>query len=234
MKENKMHVERFESIPSTNDYAKAKRIDGKNLVVVAKSQTGGRGTKGRSFSSDIGGLYISILRFYDDFLAKDAFQIMQNAAAAVCLTLEEFGLQPKIKWPNDILINGKKICGILIENTFSGDKIRSSIVGIGINVFNPLEDELKDIATSILLETGKKFTVEEVEEKLLKHIESATTWLKYPQYVAFIGEEVTLLCGDKKLRVKVQGVDKEGNLLGLTSEGLQKFPSAEVSLRGDI
>ncbi len=233
MNKNKITIERFESIPSTNDYAKQKRVEGKDLVIVAKSQSGGRGTKGRSFSSSLGGLYVSVLSFYDDFLAREAFRIMQNAATAVCLTMEEYGLKPSIKWPNDILVNGKKICGILIENTFLGDKVRSSIVGIGINIYNPLEEELKDIATSILLETGKEIAVEEVEEKLLKHLYNADTWRKYPQYVAFIGEEVTLICGEERIRAKVLGVDKEGNLLGLTAEGERKFSSAEVSLRGE-
>lgn len=229
----KYDIERFESMPSTNDYAKEKRVEGKNLIIVAKSQTGGRGTKGRSFSSAIGGLYVSVLSFYEDFLAKDAFRVMQNAAMAVCKTVEEYGVKPMIKWPNDIYVNGKKICGILIENTFSREKIRSSIVGIGVNVHNRLEGELTDIATSLLLETGKQIPVDEVEEKLLKYLNSADTWREYPQYMAFIGENVTLLCGEEKTRAKVLGVDKEGNLLAQTAGGDKKFSSAEVSLRGD-
>lgn len=69
---------------------------------------------------------------------------MANASVAVCRTLENYGLTAEIKWPNDVYVQGKKICGILIENVFSGDRISSSVVGIGVNVNNSLPEELKN------------------------------------------------------------------------------------------
>ena len=76
--------EQFNEISSTNDYLKSRRIDGENRIAVAKKQSGGRGTKGRSFISSEGGLYLSTLTFYDSFPTDKAFEIMQNTAAAVC------------------------------------------------------------------------------------------------------------------------------------------------------
>lgn len=124
----------FESLFSTQEYAREKRAEGQDLIVTAEVQTGGKGTKGRSFESKKGGVYVSKLSFYEKFPAREAFQIMAGAASAVCETLRKLGLDPVIKWPNDIFVNGKKICGILIENVFSGAEISSSIVGIGYAV----------------------------------------------------------------------------------------------------
>ena len=74
--QKEVKIERFSTLPSTNDYAKEKRGEGKDLIVIARAQTGGRGTKGRIFSSGEGGLYLSKLTFYEDFPAKKAFQII--------------------------------------------------------------------------------------------------------------------------------------------------------------
>ena len=135
-----VRIERFETLSSTNDYAKSVLAKGENVLIIARTQTGGRGTKGRSFSSREGGIYLSKVSFYEQYPAKEAFKLLQAAAVAVCETLHVWGVKAQIKWPNDILVNGKKICGILIENVFSGANVRSSIVGIGLNVCNELDE----------------------------------------------------------------------------------------------
>ena len=140
-----MKILEFDTLPSTNDYAKSHTNEG-DIIVIAKSQSKGRGSKNRSFHSGMGGLYLTKLTNYQAFPAKDVFQILRNTSIAVCKTLEEFGLTPAIKWPNDIYVQNKKICGILIENTFSGAFLARSIVGIGLNVNNRLPDELQTIA----------------------------------------------------------------------------------------
>ena len=224
-------IQRFESIASTNDYAKSKRDEGQNLLVIAASQTGGRGTKGRSFSSTKGGLYLSKLSFYENFPAKDAFKIMQTAAAAVCETLASFGLSPKIKWANDVFVNGKKICGILIENTFSGANIASSVVGIGLNVYNELPEELKNIATTIQKETGKTFPIEEVEKRLVAFLADENTYKKYDGYLGWLGETVEMLSGEERLFAKLLSVDETGGLWVETDGEKRRFTSAEISLK---
>lgn len=224
-------IQRFESIASTNDYAKSKRSEGQNLLVIAASQTGGRGTKGRRFSSTKGGLYLSKLSFYENFPAKDAFKIMQTAAAAVCETLASFGLLPKIKWANDVFVNGKKICGILIENTFSGANIASSVVGIGLNVYNELPEELKNIATTMQKETGKTFLIEEVEKRLVAFLADENTYKKYDGYLGWLGETVEMISGEERLFAKLLSVDETGGLWVETDGEKRRFTSAEISLK---
>lgn len=216
---------------STNEYVKAHRAAGENLLVVAGKQTGGRGTKGRSFSSEFGGVYLSLLRFYQELPALNAFQIMQGAAAAVCETLAFFGLNPKIKWPNDVYVGGKKICGILIENALKGKYIGSSIVGIGLNVFNELPDELLDRATTIFQETGEKIDVERVIETLVRFLQEQNVHEKYAGYLGWLGEEVTLVIGKKETRAKLLSVDETGGLLAEVDGEQKRFVAAEVSLR---
>ena len=203
----------LEEIGSTNDYAKALRKEKTPLVVTALRQVGGRGTKGRSFCSKEGGIYLSMLRFPENFLAKDAFKIMSGAAVAVCETLRSCGVEPTIKWANDVFVNGKKICGILIENTLSGDKIASSIVGVGVNICNPLPDELAEIATSLYLETGKRFSVEKITERLIEELLKERTIDDYRAYLGFIGARVTLILGDELVPATLLGVDDEGRCL---------------------
>lgn len=222
---------KFDEIPSTNDYAKSKHGEGEDLIVTAKIQTGGRGTKGRSFSSEEGGVYLSTLRFYKDFSVKDAFKIMSGAAVAVCETLRFFGLTPVIKWPNDIYVNGKKICGILIENTLSGKNISSSIVGVGLNVNTLFCGELEEIATSMLLESGKSFSVEEVTRKLIEELFKERTIAEYRAYLGFMGERVTLILGDERVPATLLFVDEEGRLTAEMNGERRVFSSAEVSVR---
>ncbi len=229
--ENFIKKEYFETISSTNEYAKTRRAVGENLWIRAKNQTGGKGTKGRSFSSQEGGLYITALLFYENFPSKNAFSIMQRTAAAVCETLVKFGVSPKIKWPNDIYVNGKKICGILIENTFSGALVSSSIIGVGLNVQNDLEEELSLLATTLKKETGKAFFVEEVEEKLFSYFFQEGIENKYASYLGWLGERATLLAGEKAQEVKLLSVDERGNLLMETKEGTLLVSAGEVSLK---
>ncbi len=221
----------FKRISSTQEYAKEKRAKGRGLIVTAEMQTDGKGTKGRSFSSEKGGVYLSKLSFYENFSSRDAFQIMAQAAVAVCETLRYFGLTPVIKWPNDIFVNGKKICGIRIENTFSGAEISSSVVGIGLNVNNALPKELCDIATTMQQQAGKAFDVEEVTKRLIESLDVPADRQKYLSYIGYMGCKASLLLGDKRVEGTLLSVDEQG---GLTVEidGIRKrLTAAEVSVR---
>lgn len=221
----------FERIPSTQDYAREKRADGADLIVSADMQTGGKGTKGRSFESGKGGVYISKLSFYQSFPAREAFQIMAGAAVAVCETLKSIGLTPIIKWPNDIFVNGKKICGILIENVFSGAEISSSIVGIGLNANNTLSADLKDIATTAFAETGKKYAVEALTQTLLREMEKPASMEKYLSYIGYMGSKATLCFGDERIPATLLSVDEEGGLLVEIAGEKKRLTAAEVSVR---
>jgi BirA family biotin operon repressor/biotin-[acetyl-CoA-carboxylase] ligase len=228
----KMNViwRRFDCLPSTNDYIRAQTDCTQDTIVLVKRQSGGKGTKGRSFSSEEGGVYLTALRFYDNLPISQAFTIMTRAATAVCKTLEGLGLQPKIKWPNDVYVNGKKICGILIENTLSGTFVRKAIVGIGLNIYNQLPKELQTIATTVLAETGVRYDVDETAEKLVHYLYQDGVEKAYYSYLGWIGETVRITQGEQSFAARLNGVDEQGNLLAEVDGKVCRFAAAEVSV----
>jgi BirA family biotin operon repressor/biotin-[acetyl-CoA-carboxylase] ligase len=226
-----MKIIRFDEIGSTSDYAKELIAKNENVVVIATKQTGGKGTKGRSFSSNEGGVYLTKLCFYDNFFAKDAFLVMARTAVAVCKTLEDFDLKPKIKWANDVFVANKKICGILIENIFSGNKISSSLIGVGLNVNNDLPEELNEIATTMRLQKREIVDFQAVESKLLGYLNEKFSMDEYIKRVGYLNEEVTLLSGEEELTATLLRVEKDGGLVVKTVDGERKVFSGEISIR---
>ena len=211
----------FDNIPSTNDFAKTLLTKKENAFIYAYEQSGGRGTKGRSFSSKKGGVYATKLNFYQDYPAAKAFEIMAKAAASVCKTLESFGLTPCIKWPNDIYVKDKKICGILIENGLQ----------VGINVCNTLDEELQDIATTMSLELDSVPTVAQVLEKFFDVWTGEFSMQDYLIRVGYLGKECKLLVGEESILATLLFVDEEGGLHARINNEEKCFHSAEVSLR---
>ena len=225
-----MKTVELDIVDSTNEYCK-REDRGLDMMVTSVRQTGGKGTKGRSFVSEEGGLYISVMRHHRNFLAADAFKIMVNTCVAVCKTVERFGLKPVIRWANDVLVNGKKICGTLIENTFSGSYITRSIVGMGINVNNSLPEELKDIATSLCAELGKIISVEDVKAELTKNLRREYPISEYKKYINWFGKEVIIKTVGHEHSAVAVDVDFDGSLICVIGGTLRKISSAEVSLR---
>lgn len=229
----KAKIFKLEEIDSTNLFCKrcnAEEFDC-DVIVTANRQLNGMGTKGRSFSSEEGGLYVSLLRKYEEFDFANTFSIMINACVAVCETLKKIGLEPRIKWANDVLVGDKKICGTLIENRLSQNNVCTSVVGIGINVNNPLPDELKDIATSVGEIKGKKYSVKRVRNILLKKLRKNYTVADYKRFVDWFGQEVDLICGGEVVSATAVDVDNDGSLVCNMDGVLKKINSAEMSLR---
>ena len=221
----------FDTIPSTNDFAKTILEKRENAFIYACEQSGGRGTKGRSFSSKKGGVYATKLDFYQNYPATKAFEIMAKTAASVCKTLESFGLTPCIKWPNDIYVKDKKISGILIENGLQGKNVAYSIVGVGVNVCNMLDKELQDIATTMALELSSVPTVSQVLEKFFDVWTDEFSMQDYLTRVGYLGQECQLLVGEKSVAATLLFVDEEGGLHAQINGEEKCFHSAEVSLR---
>lgn len=147
-------VEVLESVDSTNDYAKKKAkelVDGS--VIISLEQVKGKGRRGRSFHSGKGdGIYLSII-LKPGFEPTKAPFITSIAGAALVNTFNKFNIQTKVKWPNDVLINGKKVAGILTEMSADMEFIEYIVLGVGINVSGlEFPNELKNIATSLKLE----------------------------------------------------------------------------------
>ncbi len=225
-----MKIELLEEIDSTNLYIKKYLSLGEDIIVCAKRQTGGRGTKGRSFLSNEGGVYLSALRFYRDLPAKDGFRVMLNAAVAVCRVAQSYGLSPQLKWPNDVLLNGKKLCGILIENVLDGASLRASIVGIGLNVANDLS-ELQEIAISLSEALKTPVSVEEVRTRLISALQGEYSMEEYRSFVQFLGRDVTVIEGGKTYLAKAVAIEEDGRLRVKSAAEERLLSAAEISLR---
>lgn len=156
----------YDTLDSTNSEVRRRLGDLDNLSVIAASfQTAGRGRGSHSWKAAAGeNLTFSILlRFGEGGLAplaaSEAVRITHLVTVALYNCLKDCGVVPRIKWPNDIWIGGKKICGILIENILDGEEVACSIVGIGLNLnqkdFNPLLPN----PTSLSIETGRSYDV---------------------------------------------------------------------------
>lgn len=226
----KTKIIELEEIDSTNDFCKRFPME-ESLIVTAKRQTGGRGTKGRSFVSDEGGLYVSVMNTFKNFKFENTFSIMINSCVAVCETLKHFGIAPNIKWANDVLVNGKKICGTLIENRLCADNVCVSIVGIGLNVNNVLPRELSDIATTMRECRGRRLNLKSVRTQLIKNLQNGYTVEDYKAYVDWFGKDVYLDGGGAKVKATALDVDGGGNLICNVGGEIKKISNGEMSLR---
>jgi len=221
-----MNIIILDKVDSTNDYIKKYIDGGENVAVAAKTQEKGRGTKGRSFISDKGGLYVSVLRFYYNLPAEKAFSIISDTAVAVVKTLSAFGVKAMIKWPNDIYVDGKKICGILTESTLDGAFVRYSVAGVGININNALAPEIRDIAVSAKEITGKELNVDAVLFTLLYNLEQPQEAGLYARYSCVLGKTITV--------VKPDGKEYPAVATDILEDGRLKLDSGEVLTSAEI
>ena len=164
-----MVINSFPQLNSTNIKAKELAQNGASpwTVVVAEEQTSGYGKEKRGWFSPRGGLYFSVILPQSNI---DDLQILTILAAfATAKTvMEEFSLQTFIKLPNDVWANNKKIAGILTENTISGNKVKYSIMGIGLDTnIDNFPKELADIATSLKIELGREVDNKQLMEKIV-------------------------------------------------------------------
>lgn len=234
----------LETVDSTNTYL-SKIADDVNegTVVISKEQTKGKGRIGRSWESSEGGIYISILLKPRIELNKVSF-ITQVAGASIVKVLKEFGINTLIKWPNDIILNNKKIAGILTELNAEIDGLNYVIVGMGINHTQyDFDEEILEKATSILKEgygVKSELLVSrflEVFEKLYKlYLEGKKDEVLsiIRDNSAILGREVYLV-SDKRNFVRVLNIDDEGQLEVKFLDGSQKIEkifTGEVSIRG--
>ncbi|WAA10578.1 biotin--[acetyl-CoA-carboxylase] ligase [Fervidibacillus albus] len=222
------HVYFFETVSSTQTIAKQfiplKAKEG--TLIIAEEQTAGRGRMARKWYSQKGGLWFSVI-VKPNIPIKIAPQLTLLTAVAVVRAIKDvLPLQPKIKWPNDILINGKKVCGILTELQSANGSIEAIIIGVGMNVNqgkNNFPKDIRPIATSIFAESGntidlfsllKAFCVhfEQLYEQYLQHgfKEIQTLW---EQNCDTIGKEVVATTIRETIDGKVIGISEEGALL---------------------
>ena len=207
----------FETLDSTNNHAKHIAQDATDgTVIVAGIQTKGKGRSENTWSSETGGLYLSVI-LKPRRPPQRTLPLTLITALAVSETLDTYGIPSTIKWPNDVLVNEKKIAGILVESSSSGAELNYLIIGVGININNPLSDSLP--ATSLGELKNEIMDITRVRDVFLKRL--------YTLYSRFLDEGFTELkkqwvdragAGGKRLRDRETG-DTLGDFLGLSDDG---------------
>ncbi len=241
----------YDRLDSTNTHAK-KLAEGDfhdGTVVVADEQTAGKGRLGRQWVSSKGkGIWMTIL-LKPDIDPSDAAKTTVLAACAVCRAVEKCcGLNAAIKWPNDVVYGGRKLCGILTEMSAEGEQIRFLIIGIGINVnFVPedFSEDLTDKATSILKETGKHIPRKELAAEVLNAFETVYRDFiahngsiqfiieEYKARSAVLGKDVRVFFKKEEIVGMAVDITEEGQLVVEMQDGSRReILSGEVSVRG--
>lgn len=241
----------FEQIDSTNAYLKRVAADGAadGTVAIADEQTGGRGRRGRGFLSPAGkGVYLSVLLRPEVEPAR-LLPLTGFVAVATCDAVERVAsVRPQIKWTNDLVLGGKKLCGILTELSVEGESgaLQYVVVGIGVNASHTKEDfagGLEDIATSLAIETGKSVSRAALAAAMIEELDrlyaALLTGETQPYLDAYrrgcltIGREVQLLWQDTRERVRAVDVDDELGLVVIRGDGRRDvIRTGEVSVRG--
>lgn len=169
-----MNLIELESVGSTNDYVKA-HIDTLTspTMVSAFAQTAGRGQRGNSWESEPGeNLTFSVFVRLPDFPARRQFAVSEAVALAVAGMLNSFGLKAKVKWPNDIYVGNRKICGILIEHAIMGTLLAHTIIGVGININQRQFISPAPNPVSVWQLLGRETPVETVREEMMRRLEN--------------------------------------------------------------
>lgn len=229
-----MKIYHYETIPSTNAEAKRMILDGvREGVLVAGKQTAGRGRLGRSFFSE-NGIFMSVIVAPEKIPFDPGF-LTSAAAVAVCRAVAEKGFSVGIKWVNDLLLDGKKICGILTEAVSLGNQTLAYVIGIGINVGqDEFPSEIRDIAGSLPLNENEKddlffCVLANMEAVLFEKKEDILAYLKEKSVV--LGRSIRFY-GAKGGEGVALDLDENGGLIVLTDQN-QKIVLAggEISVR---
>lgn len=243
---NELHV--FEEISSTNDFAKKRAGEGapEATLVVAEKQSDGRGRMSRHWISPAGsGIWLSLV-LRPKMMPAQAAQLTFVSAVAVCLAIREFtGLKATIKWPNDVMLDGKKICGILTELSAEIDGINYVVAGIGVNVNQLNEDfpsDLRAKATSLRIASGQAYRRVELLAYILKtyhrvyrdYRQKGFAYIieKWRELNSTLGFTVNVISQQEEYYGQAVDIDEEGQLVVMTPEKeLRYVMVGDVSIR---
>ncbi len=237
----------FQETTSTNDVIEKLARDGvkEGVVVFAEAQTKGRGRLGRKWISPPGkGLWFSLL-LRPALRPEEATRLTIVAATALRRAIANATqLRPEIKWPNDILINGKKTAGILTEMHAEPDQVKHLVIGIGVDVNLEAEEfppELRQIATSLRAETGEAVDRPELACRILKELDAEYERLnagrfsevadEWEEHCTTIGRQVSIRLGERQLRGRAEALGEDGALLVRSEHGrLEPVIGGDVTL----
>lgn len=240
-----LHTKRFgrrvffsRKVKSTNDWAKklAKMGAEEGTVTVAETQTAGRGRLGREWASPRGGLWFSIVLQPKKKVQETAKLVFVASFTVAEVLRREYDLRTETKWPNDVLVDGKKICGILAEMSTKAEKVNFVILGIGVNANfradDALPESVKTHATSIETEVGKKIRLESLLKELLEKMETvyggyldrgfAPLLEQWKKYAEFLGRKVVIANQEETLNGLALDVDLDGALILKLDDGARK------------
>ena len=237
----------FEETTSTNDVIEKLARDGvkEGVVVFAESQTKGRGRLGRKWMSPTHkGLWFSIL-LRPELSPQETTQLTVASATALRRAIKNVaGISAEIKWPNDLLIGGKKVVGILTEMSAEVDRVRHVILGIGVDVNQDAAEfppELRKIATSLKVEAGEEISRAELATEILRELDFDYAQIcggKFAQVAdewetgcLTIGKNVSVQMGSRQIRGCAEALDDDGALLVRTEHGhLERVIGGDVTL----
>lgn len=237
----------FQETTSTNDVAERLARDGvpEGVVVFAESQSRGRGRLGRAWLSPARrGLWFSLL-LRPDVRPQEATRLTVMAGAALArAVVRQTGLPAGIKWPNDLLVRGRKVAGILTELSAELDHVRYVVLGIGVDVNLTAGDfppDLRRQASSLQIETGHPVDRAELAVVILRELDQTYARLRLGQFEALadeweslcttLGREVVIRLGDRQVRGRAESLDAAGALLVRTQHGrLERITGGDVTL----
>ena len=244
----------YHETDSTNTRAKQAAEEGEKsgTLFITECQTGGRGRRGRSWESPAGsGIWMSLL-LRPEIKPFDASMLTIVAAMGMKDAIEEIigagagqgGIHCKIKWPNDIVLGDRKICGMLTEMSAETDWINYVVIGIGVNVnTTEFDDSIKDMASSILLQTGSSVKRSDVVVAFARHFSRYyDEFLKecnlsgladdYNKALINVGRDVKIVERDGSFVAKAVGIDETGSLIVEKDGDTIRIVAGEVSVRG--
>ena len=233
-------------VDSTNTYLKQLASNGApdETAVLSIRQTAGRGRRGRSFLSEPGGLYLSyLIRPHES--AQELLHLTALAGLCVCNAVSQVtGMQPSIKWPNDPVLNGKKLCGILTELSVSLETQEPEyvVIGIGINCNQTQFPQELDMATSLRIEAGHPADVNAIAAALLlelsrmrqEFLSRKSDWIAaFSRNCLTVGKDIQILRAGTVRQAKATGIGPDAELLVEYPDGTSgSVSSGEVSVRG--
>ncbi len=240
------HIVYAEQVDSTNRLAKEKAQDGapEGTIVIAEEQIGGKGRLTRSWSSPFGkGIWFSVI-LRPQFLPYEASKLTLMGAVALTKAFHSLGLtECGIKWPNDILVNGRKIVGVLTEMSATMEGIDYIVMGCGINVKQSRREfpkELRKIATSFAAE-NVKVSRKEILQNVLLELEKAYTKVldegfapvleEWRTLSVTLGMDVKVIAPDRTFYGRAVDIDEDGNLLVDSDGKREKVVAGDVSIR---
>lgn len=235
---------RYDTVDSTNNVCKALAAQGlDSTAVIARAQTAGKGRLGRSFQSPEGGLYLSAL--WQDCPAGQLLTVTPLAAVAVCRAVESLcDTDCGIKWCNDVVLHGKKLCGILTELSVSLETQEPEyvVIGIGINCNQTQFPQELDMATSLRIEAGRPADVNAIAAALLlelsrmrrEFLSRKSDWIAaFSQNCLTVGKDIQILRAGTVRQAKATGIGPDAELLVEYPDGTSgSVSSGEVSVRG--